>query len=909
MSALRRLLVGGFLLTCGAAILLAGAPGGPAAQKLHPFFQQALTGQPHLEGASRVGSPYDAIIYTANPDAIRAAGIHVNSAFPKFVTAQITPRDIEQLAGMPEVHYLDPGSVNYPVNDVSIPETGASLLHGGLVNSTPYKGQGAIVVVFDTGIDWKHKDFCMPGDSTKTRILFIWDQTLTPTGGETSPSGFAYGVEYTKAQIDNEIDGSPAGIVREKDTNGHGTHVAGTAAGNGGTFGGKYAGMAPMADIIVVKGGDNSFSETNMIDGLTYAQAKAVALGKPVVINYSIGGQSGPRDGTRAYEVAMDTFVGTPGRVVVVSAGNKGDQPMHIAGTIAAAGMATITFTVPTYTPTASTDNDAFSFEAWFSGNPTVSAMVTSPTGITYTRNAGEFGDGPVNTDGTITLQNITSSLNSDREVYLWVHDATTNVPKTGTWTLAITNTSGGQVTYDAWLVTKTVGNASVTLTGGGYDKTLDMPGTSDGAITVGAYATKWGWPVYTGQTYFYAGTDRTGNISAWSSIGPTRDGRLKPDIAAPGQGISSALSSFVDTTGAASVIHPGQKHQILSGTSMSAPHVTGACALLLGAKPSLTAAQIKTLITSTANGDAFASGLPNYTWGYGKLDIVEAVAKSYNGAATVVRKTFAYDVAGTSQTRTLAGSTKYAVRFTPDVNGRLTGVQMNVTRNSDGIVGTGNMQYEIYTNSGGMPGTKIGNSVLVPLGMLCRETYNYTQLMSANVPVTSGTDYFIVASIPGTGDTVRVRQDAGTVASNRSFLYDGSAWVAITPNNLRIRAIVTSGSGVSSVESAEGVASRYELLQNYPNPFNPSTTIRFSIPERSRVSLTVYDLLGRQVTELMNEDVVAGRYQVEWNALGMATGTYFYRLQVRPLDSAVGRDSKSGAGSFTESKKLLLLK
>jgi subtilisin family serine protease len=892
MSALRRLLAGGFLLTCCAAILLAGAP---AAQKLHPFFQQALTGRPHLEGALQTGSPYDAIIYTANPDAIRAAGVHVNSVFPQFVTAQITPRDIERLAGMSEVQYLDPGSVNYPVNDVSMPETGASLLHGGLVNSTHYMGQGAIVVIYDTGIDWKHSDFCLPGDGTKTRILFIWDQTLTPTAGEMSPSGLGYGVEYTKAQIEDEIDGSPAGFVREKDTNGHGTHVAGTAAGNGGTFGGKYAGMAPMADIIVVKGGDNSFSESRMIDGMTYAQAKAGALGKPVVINYSIGGQGGPHDGSRSYEVAMDTWVSTPGRVVVVSAGNDGGDPIHIAGTIPAAGMTTFTFTVPTYTPTAGVDNDSFSFDAWFAGSPNVSTMVTSPTGIMYTRGAGEFGDGPVTTDGTIWLENITSTLNSEREVYLYVHDATTNVPKTGTWTLAITNTSGGQVAYDAWLTSKTVGSASVALTGGGFDKTVGMPGTSAGAITVGAYATKWGWPVYTGQFYSYSAADRTGNITAYSSIGPTRDGRLKPDIAAPGQGISSALSSSVDTTGKFSSIHPGQRHQILSGTSMAAPHVTGACALLLGANPSLTAAQVKTLIASTANVDAFASGLPNNTWGYGKLDIVEAVAKSLNGAATVLRKTFAYDVAGSSQTRTLAGLlAKYAVRFTPDVNGMLTGVQMNVTSNSNGIVGTGNMQYEIYSNSGGVPGTKIGNSVLVPLGMLCRGTYNYTQLLNANVPVTSGTDYFIVASVPGTGDTVRVRQDLGSVASDRSFLFDGSGWVAITPNNLRIRAIVTSGSGVSSVEPAEGVAMQYELLQNYPNPFNPTTSIRFSIPERNRVSLKIYDLLGRQVTELMNEEVVAGKYQVEWNAAGMATGTYFYRLQ---------------AGNFAESKKLLLLK
>jgi len=113
-------------------------------------------------------------------------------------------------------------------------------VHGGLLIGTPYKGEGAIVLVHDSGIDWKHKDFRQSGDTTKSRILYIWDQTLTPVAGESSPAA-GYGVEYTKAQIENELDGTPAGFVREKDINyyGHGTHVAATAAGNGATLGGS----------------------------------------------------------------------------------------------------------------------------------------------------------------------------------------------------------------------------------------------------------------------------------------------------------------------------------------------------------------------------------------------------------------------------------------------------------------------------------------------------------------------------------------------------------------------------------------------------------------------------------------------------------------------------------------------
>ena len=124
-----------------------------------------------------------------------------------------------------------------------------------------------ILCIIDTGIDWEHKDFRDPVDDSQSRILYIWDQTLIPQGGELSPAedGLGYGVEYTQAQIENEIDGTPTGFVREQDTHGHGTHVTGTAAGNGASFTNlKYAGLAPQADIIVVKAGNGSFSEANI---------------------------------------------------------------------------------------------------------------------------------------------------------------------------------------------------------------------------------------------------------------------------------------------------------------------------------------------------------------------------------------------------------------------------------------------------------------------------------------------------------------------------------------------------------------------------------------------------------------------------------------------------------------------
>jgi hypothetical protein len=117
------------------------------------------------------GSPlYDAIITTSQPEAVRAAGIRVNSSFKTFVTAQLRPTDLLSLVKLDAVRYIDPGSINYPQVDISVPEIGVSLLHAGFLNNTPYRGKGVIVVVYDTGIDWMHHDFRVPGDTTKTRI-------------------------------------------------------------------------------------------------------------------------------------------------------------------------------------------------------------------------------------------------------------------------------------------------------------------------------------------------------------------------------------------------------------------------------------------------------------------------------------------------------------------------------------------------------------------------------------------------------------------------------------------------------------------------------------------------------------------------------------------------------------------
>ena len=126
------------------------------------------------------------------------------------------------------------------------------------------------------------------------------------------------------------------------------------------------------------------------------------------------------------------------------------------------------------------------------------------------------------------------------------------------------------------------------------------------------------------------------------------------------------------------------------------------------------------------------------------------------------------------------------------------------------------------------------------------------------------------------------------------------------------------SGNGIELVrgdvttslnEDQPTVASRIVLQQNYPNPFNPSTTIKFELPGASHVTMSVYDMVGREVSVLVNESSEAGIHEVKFDGSNLASGVYVYRLRVRPLDSAIGRDSKSGAGDLVQAKKFVILR
>jgi minor extracellular serine protease Vpr len=462
-------------------------------EKLHPAFQSLLealakTNENHFSlrirsvKVSENEEKYYAIIYTKNPEKIRELGVHTNSVFPDFVTALVTSGQLRQLALSELVTFIHPGSVIKSKLEVSRPEIGASLANAGFINNTSYKGKNIIVLIYDTGIDWKHLDF-RKSDITKSRILAIWDQTLhAGLVGGSPPQNFDYGVEYSQAQIEDELDGRPANFIQSKDIVGHGTHVASIAAGNGLSYYGKYTGVAPEADIIVVKGVDGSFNEAAMIDGLSYAAQKATFYGKPVVINWSVGTQVGAHNGTSPDEAAVDNFVSSPGRVVCIAAGNEGENHIHISGTLNVADSVSIQIRVPPIN--GGQNQNSFIFDLWFEGSPWVVATITTPEGEKYSRTPGNMTNRFIFTNGELYLWNSQQGIEGNDNVELYVLYKPWYSTTGENWTLSLSSTQS-PYTFHGWLAESNLDTGMVSLSDANTDYCIAMPGTSKGAITV----------------------------------------------------------------------------------------------------------------------------------------------------------------------------------------------------------------------------------------------------------------------------------------------------------------------------------------------------------------------------------------------------------------------------------------
>ncbi|MDP3775913.1 MAG: S8 family peptidase [Gemmatimonadales bacterium] len=614
-------------------------------------------------GPGRVEMFVDAFISLTDsiPGLIEAVGGEVRVLAGSLIGARLPLSALAGLEGDPRVRYIQAAHYVRLRNDLAMVDIRANLVRS--VSGTTFTGatgSNVIVGILDTGIDFRHGDFRNP-DGT-SRLLYLWDQTVSGTPpGVIGGQSFSRGNECNAALIN-------ANGCSQQDTFGHGTHVAGIAAGNGAATGAgqpayQYTGVAPNANLIVVKGGNGSFSTLNIIEGIQYIFKRATTLGRPAVVNLSLGGQFGPHDGTMAEEQAIDSLSG-PGKIVVISAGNEGSNQnnigtgsntpflIHAARTLNTGDTAQFTVVVPSYSGATGASNDFVLLTMWYDARDTVTVTVTRPNGTSFSRRTGDAAAATDDAQGRIFIDNASSGLapqNLDRQVEIEFFDAVaTQTPAPGTWRVTVQmNRRLGNGRFDTWLYASQLGATflEAQIVGGGDNGNIvGSPGNASRAITVAAHTTRLSWNSQGGNNVAFTVRSTLGDLATFSSSGPSRPvrdavARQKPDISAPGTAIFSSLS--INTTPAPNPLLVGTDgvHTIAGGTSMSAPMVTGSTALLLERNPGLTPELVRAILAGSARSDGFtavayntASGspvgapLPNASWGYGKLDVQMAL-------------------------------------------------------------------------------------------------------------------------------------------------------------------------------------------------------------------------------------------------------------------------------------------
>lgn len=829
---------------------------------------------------------YGAIIYTSNPEALRALNIPIHSICSNFVTSRISADMLPLLVKSSQIKYIQSSHWEEYDNDIAVAYTGADLLHSGYMNETGYTGEGVLVCIIDTGIDWTHPDFCDPQNPSRSQIYAIWDQTLEPIGSESSPSedGCNYGVEYFQSDINNELDGSPANFIRTTDTDGHGTHVAGTAAGNGASLTNqRFKGMAPEATLLIIRAGESSFPTTNIIDALNYALQKAQHLGLPIVVSMSIGTYSGPHDGSDPKSEAINEFcMSDNGRVVVVSAGNDGNASRHISGTLSGNSSENIYFIVPEYTPETGTSNDDWWFECWFNDDNAISAQLRSPNGHVVNQNLAGSNSVESN-DGAFGINNYTSVSNSDRYVSGYIWDETEDkTPAQGNWRLRLTNPLSNSRTFHLWITNEDIGEDSeITLQNA--DSNYSLSNTAKEAIVVANWAHRWRWLSSSGESIWLGSALGYDDIASSSSVGPTRDNRMKPDLAAPGRMMGSCVSK--DASYSESHLISGELHAYKSGTSMSTPVVAGGVALLLQKWPELTHEDIKDIILNETDTDEYTGFVWNKYWGYGKFNIFESMSALSYPSLQPKREVLNYTDWEDSHGYYYDEGGSVSLRFEPTIHGNLTGLFFHTSTDcqlSEAV------KIQLWSDDNGKPDRRIGPTHYIATDDFYSYNWNYTVFDPSTYSVNANTSYHIVIT-GGRTDKISYKVDDSPTDPRCCYKnYSNTTWES-RDFNFRFRPVITPDQSLYPTDVKNMAQTRMEfgLSNAWPNPFNPTTHFSYTVPKNQDIHIAVFDIRGRKVNTLYSGMQSSGTHQITWEAkdnsgTSLPSGIYFIQLHAQ---------------------------
>lgn len=541
-------------------------------------------------------------------------------------------RNLRQLSLDSRILRIEANKNTHPQTDSMAWYLNALPVYEGLNLQQAYTGKGVIVGVMDIGFDLTHPNF-YSRDATTYRIKKFWDMLSDDTLG----SKLYVGRDYVGREALLDVAHSRDGLDQT-----HGTHTLGIAAGSG--YDSPYQGMAYESDICIVANAVSADKE--LIDtadyykytyatdalGFKYIFDYAESQGKPCVINFSEGSGQDFWGYDLLYYEMLSKLIG-PGRIIVSAAGNNGYDKTWFhkaAGEVSAGSFLRSSSTTGMLTLKSANDFNIRLVAYGKNSNDTLiintKHVVTQEDSILYS---------------TINVKNDTIKVMIEAYPSCYIADETcydltlTGQKKIGTTTPLSFEVIGKDSNIEVYRVTgNLVENTELnpSLTAGERSHSILSPSSSPDIICVGATFYRQGIINYLGQWR----EQSKGNFGEWaiySSIGPTYDERIKPDVVAPGSNIISSYSSYyLENHPNANDIGWDVKHfdfngrtyawNSNTGTSMSSPAVAGAIALWLQAKPDLTPEMILDVFKHTCRHYDETLTYPNNYYGYGEIDV-----------------------------------------------------------------------------------------------------------------------------------------------------------------------------------------------------------------------------------------------------------------------------------------------
>lgn len=556
-------------------------------------------------GFDETTNSWDLIVkYQGNLDRVREMGATVKELSNGYAILTVPELFVDTVSNLEEIIFVEkPKSLEFGVlngkriscvNQVQVPGSEIGGINGLF-------GEGVIIGVADSGIDYTNSAF-RNADGT-TRILKLWDQVTDTV--------------FEEEQINEALKSTnPYEIVNSRDVSGHGTHVAGIAAGNYAENKNDNLGIATKSKLIIVKMAEpasNSFPKTTqLMEAVDFIVKNANAYGMPFVINVSFGNTYGSHDGTSLLSTYFDSIIDGNRMVMVIGSGNEGDSAGHVGGYIGSADgirresdnngdirndnrrlngkeRKEIELQVSEY-------QGSFGIQLWKNYVDIWGLMITAPSGISTPI---------VNKDGYIFSYELDNTIvkilygtpkpyTRYQEVYISLIPGERYV-KSGIWTISMIPEKTVNGRYDLWLPTSGSINENTRFLSPDPFVTLTVPAATRRAITVGAY------------------NGNNDTIAPFSGRGFTRENnQVKPDIVAPGVNILSASNTGGTTT--------------RSGTSMATPFVTGSVALMMewgivrGNDPFLYGEKVKAYLIRGARHLAGVENYPSELAGWGAL-------------------------------------------------------------------------------------------------------------------------------------------------------------------------------------------------------------------------------------------------------------------------------------------------